>query len=344
MSVSSIGGHAEPSVRRVLSARPLPQQLAVPNSSPILQRAFVPRTVPSTVPRMVRGTSSQAQPQRAVVCNFSMMQETIRNQALRIESQDREIESLRSRNRDQARTIARLENKIQAETIQRQAIVPFGQRRSVQKKKLFHREDHSQRYNDTFVLYLMRLLSEGLTYSSIISATRNLNALLEPFDSVIDLRQNTLSKATLHRYLLVLGTMNRIYLATRLTQCQRIQSGTDETPDSTGVPAMVLMVRDMEEGQNLILGLRQMARKRATDFLRLQRQIITALFKTSETEGSYVTDFLAKLRLRVADGCPTESRLTRLIQNEINEETDTRIDLHRLTCSLHAINTSLRQD
>ena len=200
------------------------------------------------------------------------------------------------------------------------------------------------KYNQFFILYVMRLLGKGLSYSAIIEAVYNLKFLLGRFNFFSDLDQITLCKATLSRYMLVFGTIQKLYLAQKLTSMRNIQSGTDETPDSTGVPALVLFARNLDSGENLILGLRQMARKRASDFVRLQEQVIQSLINTAELEGNYVTEFLAKLRIRIADGCPTEGRITRMIQEQIATATGERVDLCRLVCSLHTLNTSLRSD
>ena len=273
----------------------------------------------------------------------TMLEEKLRKQAKIIEAKDEELAELRALAKQQAQKLRAYERD---ERIRRESTSHLAPR-GFKQEKLFLRgpnDPGNTKYNQVFILYIMRLLGQGLSYSAIIAAVQNMKFLLHRFNFFSDLDEIKLCKATLSRYLLVFGTIQKLFLAQKLTSMRHIQSGTDETPDHTGVPAMVLYARNLESGENLILGLRQMAKKRASDFVRLQEQIIESLIRTADIEGSYITEFLAKLRIRIADGCPTEGRITRMIQEQIMNATGEGVDLCRLVCSLHTLNTSLRSD
>ena len=328
---------------------PVPRQVPVFRRSPLVHGvsagvAALINSVPriSAINRSSSNLSQSNQNLRTDVTK-TMLEERLRKQAKIIEAKDEELAELRALARQQAQKLRAYERD---ERIRRESTSNFVPR-GFKQEKLFLRgpnDPANMKYNQVFILYIMRLLGQGLSYSAIIAAVQNMKFLLNRFNFFSDLDQVTLSKATLSRYLLVFGTIQKLFLAQKLTSMRHIQSGTDETPDHTGVPALVLFARDLESGENLVLGLRQMARKRASDFVRLQEQVIQSLINTADLEGNYITEFLAKLRIRIADGCPTEGRITRMIQEQIMNATGEGVDLCRLVCSLHTLNTSLRSD
>ena len=59
------------------------------------------------------------------------------------------------------------------------------------------------------------------------------------------------------------------------------------------------------------------------------QMVIVSLIETAKLEGNYITQFLAKLRIRIADGCPTEGRITRMIEDQIRNATGEKVDLCR---------------
>ena len=331
---------------------------------PVLRRSPLVHGVPASIaalvnsaPRVAATNTMRSSVAYRVPSNFSLsnstvrtnvsstaiLEEKIRKQGQIIQEKDQELNQLRAMVKAQGQKLAAYEREDRARREANVTLVPRGFRQ----EKLFLRGSNdlsNMKYNETFILYIMRLLGRGLSYTAIIEAVYNLKFLLNRFNFFCDLNDVQLCKATLSRYMMVFGTMQKLFLAQKLTNMRHIQSGTDETPDATGVPALVLYARNLENGENLILGLRQMARKRASDFVRLQEQVIVSLIETAKLEGTYVTQFLAKLRIRIADGCPTEGRITRMIQDQIRNETGESVDLCRLTCSLHTLNTSLRTE
>ena len=78
------------------------------------------------------------------------------------------------------------------------------------------------------------------------------------------------------------------------------------------------------------------------DYARLEEQVIETLIETAKLPGSFITEYLQKLRIRISDGARTEIAYHGLIQQRLATATGTLVDIPRLTCSLHAQNTALR--
>lgn len=78
------------------------------------------------------------------------------------------------------------------------------------------------------------------------------------------------------------------------------------------------------------------------DYARLEEQVVQTLIETAKLPGSFITEYLEKLRIRISDGARTEIAYHGLVQERVAAATGTLVEIPRLTCSLHAQNTALR--
>ena len=199
---------------------------------------------------------------------------TIQERDELIKAKDKQIKSLKRDLDDKDYLIEKLQNQLRNNTNQ---IMPPLVSQNVADSRILLRSDHQaaihglflspcgRRYNESFCFFIIRLLSRGLTYSSIKHAVEAIKTLMIGVDANLLIENVRLSKSSLSEYMLVLSVMTKIHVARQLSDCTDLQSGSDETPCRAGLPTLVTYFRDLDTGKNMILGLRTMAKKRASD-------------------------------------------------------------------------------
>ena len=131
-------------------------------------------------------------------------------------------------------------------------------------------------------------------------------------------------------------------LARRLLDSRNLMGAGDESPSPEGVPHYVSFLRNLDTRENMIIGIRRMAQKRAVDYMRVEKSIVDVLLKTlDEDHKGYKGEFIDKLRIRLSDGANTERAYHSLLQNQ-RSSTDVQQAMPRLTCVIHALNTAIR--
>ena len=219
--------------------------------------------------------------------------------------------------------------------------------RKVNKVPLFNTCEGSTRYNNATKVFVMRLLTHGLSYNQVLTALSAIPKLLPEKCNLTVL--GFPSKTTIKRYFVTLSILVKIHASIAFHNAGDLQAAVDETPCPQGHPIVVSVIRNLDNGENIVTGLRRMAGKRSIDYRRNEASIMQLLHSLLTDESfDFKTHFLGRLRLRGGDGASTENCYHKMLEKE-RSQSDAEIlmeetvnVLPRLVCQLHATNTALR--
>ena len=201
---------------------------------------------------------------------------------------------------------------------------PYPARKVLKSIHLYH-EPNSTHYNIKTKLFVMKCLCYGISYRQIEKLMEDINQLL-PLESNL-LIKSTPVISTIQRFFTTFSMLVKLHTVEQFQAEGDLMGSVDESPDPKGNPIMVSVVRNLKNGENIVTGVQRMAAKRAVDYYRNEKNILTVLHAAcGDSAFDFKKDFVDRLKMRGGDGAATECLYHKLLGTTKNKQADVEVE------------------